>query len=548
MPGPNFNPQLADAPNWLVKKLRSKKAKKELRSNGDSMIHEGRRNDALTILAGSMRHRGMGEQAILAALLEENAEKCEEPLDVEEVEKIAHSICRYEPAKIRYARSDAGNAEFFSDFYSDKVRYDHESGRWMIWRFHWWEADTSDMVLQLAKASARKRFTLSSDIDNLVERQLEAKWTIFSESRAKIESMLKLARSESSIAVPRGTEWNADTMLVGVLNGVIDLRTGLLRSGKRSDLISKHISLNYNPRAKCPQWLIFISEMLNYNAKLIRFVWKALGYSLTGSTAEQVFFILEGSGANGKSKFIKVVCEIFGDYASIAPFSLLTQQRNSQTNDIAALVGKRIVFSSETRKDTVFDEARVKMLSGSDSVTARFLYHENSTYTPQLKLWLALNHLPQVKDISHAFWRRVVRIHLDARFEGASDDKQIEHKLLTEGEGILAYFVKGARLYQKDGLNPPNVVLMATQRYQAQSDPLCEFIADCCTLGPGQTVGAGHFFNEYESWATKNGVVDTLSSVVFGNKMSARYMRKRSRPGLFYYGIGLVKIIPVQGV
>jgi putative DNA primase/helicase len=63
-------------------------------------IPEHSRNSTLTSLAGTMRRRGFGERAIRAALLEENAERCEPPLGEAEVEAIARSVARYRPGTV----------------------------------------------------------------------------------------------------------------------------------------------------------------------------------------------------------------------------------------------------------------------------------------------------------------------------------------------------------------------------------------------------------------------------------------------------------------
>jgi len=61
-------------------------------------IAEGRRNDALTKLGGSMRRRGFTPKAIEAALIEENERRCDPPLSEKEVREIARSVGRYEPS------------------------------------------------------------------------------------------------------------------------------------------------------------------------------------------------------------------------------------------------------------------------------------------------------------------------------------------------------------------------------------------------------------------------------------------------------------------
>jgi len=94
-----------DAPVWLLDAIRatgkkddhSAKAAQSLSQVAGSEIAEGGRNATLASLAGSMRRRGMTPEAIEAALLAENAEKCVPPLDDDEVRTIARSIGRYEP-------------------------------------------------------------------------------------------------------------------------------------------------------------------------------------------------------------------------------------------------------------------------------------------------------------------------------------------------------------------------------------------------------------------------------------------------------------------
>lgn len=63
------------------------------------IIPEGERNSMLTSLAGSMRYRGMTAEAIESALLVENKERCQPPLDAEEVRAIAKSVAQYESAQ-----------------------------------------------------------------------------------------------------------------------------------------------------------------------------------------------------------------------------------------------------------------------------------------------------------------------------------------------------------------------------------------------------------------------------------------------------------------
>ena len=93
---------LADAPGALLAILRGQKqpAAPRLPTRIPDRIREGSRNDTLTSIAGTMRRKGLTEESIRAALLEENKKRCEPPLPDKEVEAIAHSVARYPSAPL----------------------------------------------------------------------------------------------------------------------------------------------------------------------------------------------------------------------------------------------------------------------------------------------------------------------------------------------------------------------------------------------------------------------------------------------------------------
>jgi hypothetical protein len=91
----------AIAPGWLVRELQAAHASGR-KPTGPAervaeLISEGGRNDTLASLAGSMRRRGMSEDAIFAGLQVENDSRCSPPLPEEEVRRIARSVAGYSP-------------------------------------------------------------------------------------------------------------------------------------------------------------------------------------------------------------------------------------------------------------------------------------------------------------------------------------------------------------------------------------------------------------------------------------------------------------------
>ena len=438
--------------------------------------------------------------------------------------------------------TDAGNAELFAALYGHILRFDHARNRWLIWEEHRWAPDSDGEVRRLAKKAARVRYRTALDIEDLDLRGKTASSAVRSESRQRLDACLALARSEHPIA-DSGMTWDPDPYLLGVANGVVDLRTGMIRSGHPDDRLTMQVPVQYHVKAECPRWQQFLHQVFQRDGELIGFVQRALGYSLTGSVREQVLFLCYGTGSNGKSVFLDMLRNVLGDYAMNIPFTVLElQQRPSLTNDLASMAGRRLVTSSETNESTRLNEARIKALTGGDPITARFLYSESFTYEPVAKFWLAVNHLPRVRDDSYGFWRRVRVLPFNEQFTGDDADKGLPFKLLEELPGILNWGVQGALNWRLVGLAPPSAVMTATQAYRKDNDELDGFVADCCVVADGVRAEPGPLFSEYQRWSKEQGILERhrLGSRSFGTRIRERFGDSVSSNGKRYFlGIGL---------
>jgi putative DNA primase/helicase len=416
------------------------------------------------------------------------------------------------------------------------VRYDHRRGAWLLWDAHRWVLDTDGAVVRLALTFARDWQRTLIEIQDREQREAQFKAAIRLERRDALHSMLALARNLHPIT-DAGERWDADPWLMGVVNGVVDLRTGRLRPGRRDDRITMSTAVPFEPDQPCPRWERFVAEIFAADAAQIDYVQQAAGYSVTGDTSEQCLFLQDGTGANGKGTFSNTLAETLGAYAYTMPFSTIElNQRSAIPNDVAALVSRRFVTASETNDGTRLNESRVKALTGCDPITARFLHGEFFTFRPVAKFWLAVNHRPIVRDDSFGFWRRMRVIPFAQRFEV---DRTLAPALHEERSGILAWAIRGALAWQTHGLRPPASVLTATQGYQTDSDPLGAFLAEACEVEPASQVGAQALYDHYREWAVRHGLSDKerLGAVAFGRKASERFTRSHTMAGKVYLGV-----------
>jgi putative DNA primase/helicase len=434
------------------------------------------------------------------------------------------------PAKITaFQCTDAGNAELFAAMYKDDLRYDHNRRRWRIWSQHRWKEDNSGSVVQCAKRVARWRCEATKAIEDPDEWKRQFRWARASEMRARLDSMLKLAESEPQLS-DSGAEWDSNPWLLGVCNGVVDLCTGQFRNGQRTDKITLATGVPFDPAARCPRFEKFLIEIFAGGHDLASFVQRAAGYCLTGDTSEQVIFLCCGTGANGKSTLLDTLRFVFGDYTYNLPFSAFElKARSSIANEIAALQGKRFITAIETNESVQLNEARIKALTGSDPITARFLYREFVTFNPTGKFWLAFNHRPAVSDDSPGFWRRIRLIPFLQQFSEGKRESDLMRKLKAEAAGILNWAIQGALMWQAKGLKAPQVVLEQSEKYREESDSIGEFFEDRCIVSPPSQMTVEALWSAYREWAASN-EERPLNRRTFVDRMSSRGF-KRGRHG-----------------
>jgi putative DNA primase/helicase len=400
----------------------------------------------------------------------------------------------------KFALTDTGNAELFAAQHGGDVRYVYLWGKWLIWNGRCWGEDTTGEVMRRAKRTARSIYDQATQCDDPDRRQDLAKFAAKCESAQKLNAMLSLAKSEQPI--PATIEsLDAQPWLLNVENGTIDLRTGTLREHRREDYLTK----------LCPTplefgepklWLQFLNQILS--PELVDFVQRLTGASLVGEVRDEIFPILYGTGANGKTVLLNTWSGMLGgDYACTAPPALLkTSKQKQHPTEIATFYGKRLVTVSETDDNCRLSEALVKQLTGGDLLTARRMNEDFWSFAPSHTLVLASNYKPTISGTDHGIWRRIRLVPFIVTIAESAQDRELTAKLRSEYAAILAWAVKGCLEWQKRGLSAPNSISEATSEYKIDSDPFGRFTAEC--LIAGGSVTRKEVYEVYQRWCVEN--------------------------------------------
>jgi putative DNA primase/helicase len=489
-----------------------------------------------------MWRRGMSEDAIAAALLFVNAQQCDPPLPEDEVWRIVKNITRYAPGdllphgafpqwhdatvqQVAYL-TDLGNARRLVTRHGPDLRFCPPWKQWLVWTGTRWGRDGDGEVMRRAKHTVEQIPEEAAALQGNSElvRQLLQHAT-GSQSAPRLSAMITLATSEPGIPVVPGV-LDADPWLLNVANGTLELRTGQLRAHCREDLLTKVAPVAYDPEALCPRWVAFLEDILQGNSALIAFLQRAVGYALTGDTSEQVLFLLYGTGSNGKSTLLETLRALLGAYAQHTPFTtFLTGRSDTVRNDLARLHGARFVSAVEVERGQRLDETVIKQVTGGDPITARFLYEEYFEFTPQFKLFLAANHKPVIWGTEYAIWRRIRLIPFTVKIPESQKDRQLSTKLRAELPGILTWAVQGCLAWQREGLQAPEEVEVATEEYREEMDIVGRFLDDCCREDPTAKISTQQLYQAYTTWCDRSGE-PRLGMNTFSAKLSERGFQK----------------------
>jgi putative DNA primase/helicase len=363
--------------------------------------------------------------------------------------------------------------------------------------------------------------------------------------------MIDLAKSEPGMSI-RPDELDSNLWLLNCANGTIDLQTGKLSPHNRRDLITKLAPVVYEPGARHPLWDAHIEHVTRGDPEFAGYLQRAAGYCLTGKKiSEEVVLLFSGGTATGKTTHLEAMRSAMGDYAATADFEtfLRTGDGRGPRNDIARLVGARLVCASEVPPGRMFDEVTLKQLSGGDTISARFLYGEFFEYKPQFTICLAANHRPSVRDDDSAIWRRLKLVPFVNELAEDDRDPAVKARLTDPsdaGPAVLAWMVKGAIKWQQEGLQEPEIVREATQAYRSENEVFSEFISDHCVEGNEQWVASVQLHTRYRDWSHVHGYTHPYGPKQFGIQLRGRGHAPQKRGGVRgWKGIGLVPPKPL---
>lgn len=408
-------------------------------------------------------------------------------------------------------------------------RYCEQIRRWYHWSGRVWESDQTSLIRERVTAFAAKRRDCLAQSDARLARKIG--------SNASVAAILSLVRHHLEYAANTDV-WDPNDTELNCPDGIYDLRTLDRRPhdpGKYHTKITSCAPADGVPTDSI--WYNFISDIC-WDGELARYLKQAAGYSITGLVREECFFFLHGPGANGKSKLLGAIAGALGTYHQHAGIETFTEQSFAQhPTDLASLWGARFVTAVETEDGRRWAEARIKSITGGDPISARFMRQDFFTFTPKLKLWIAGNHRPTLRNVDEAMRRRVHLIPFERVIPAEERDLQLAEKLRKEEPIILRWLLEGARDWFAQRLSAPAIVRDATDQYLQDEDTVGRWIEERCNIGEACRASFTDLWFSWKEWAERGGERPGSKKRLGKTLQDKGFSQDRTGSGRYYKGL-----------
>jgi P4 family phage/plasmid primase-like protien len=429
-------------------------------------------------------------------------------------------------------------ADRFAAAREDSVRYVAERNKWYLWADDYWKPDAKKLIDRLVVEFARGAMHWR---DCPYERAAKEKFLL----RRFAGNVRDLVQHDRRIAI-EADAFDRDPFLLGVPGGVVDLHIGKVIEAEREQLISRQCAVS--PVAgPHPLFDSVLARADGGDATMRHYLWKWLGYFLTGDCREEQFIFLRGDEGSGKGTLVRTIATIMGTYAWATSMDTLTESLQSRhPTSIAALNGPRLIYASETNIGRSWNEALINQLTGRDKVNARHMRQDEFEYDMRGKLLVYGNYRPHLKGGGMGMKRRIKMVEYIGKLSAEEVDTGLKDKLIAEYPAILASMIQGCIAWQREGLGEPEAISNNVASYLDAEDSFGGWLEERIIREQNNRESMRDLYADFKGWAQR--VNEYLPAAKrFSQLLEARgFNRYKSGSERGFVGLRLTHPAPVS--
>lgn len=325
-------------------------------------------------------------------------------------------------------------------------------------------------------------------------------------NRVKAITTLLKTRALRDIQFNQQPVWN-------FVNGTLELDTGTFREHNPADYCSIQARYPYNPDASYSAWSQFIDDVTAGDPKAAEILQFIPAYALMPHCKYERAFVLSGSGGNGKSKYLEIIRQLFGEenVSHVTPRGLLDKfQRIALKHSIINIAG-------EIKSDVRDAEEYIKMIASGEPISACYKSQDFVDFTSRTKLVFATNGQISSGDTSEGMARRLTLVDFKIQFVDYPDPADPYQKLkniniidqLTEelnSGGVFNWAYEGYKLLSAVGyFTETNDQAQLIQNFKRASNPVLLFFENEIQEAKPYEIDYKQLYSDYVVWCASNG-------------------------------------------
>lgn len=259
-----------------------------------------------------------------------------------------------------------------------------------------------------------------------------------------------------------------------------------------------------------------IYQIAGFDAEVIDLLFEAIGNCFYLLNSYRGAVMLYGNGSNGKSTLLNIIIQLLGR----ENVSSLSLQDTSERFRLARIYGKVANIGDDISGAYFPDSSTFKKLVTGESVVAENKGKDPFEFKSFAKMFFALNELPAVSDKSKGFFGRLLLIPLTVDFSKQTGmNAELKDCKWTEDEmqWLLAQAIEGLNRLRKNGdFTRPQIVIDALREYQAENDPVQEFLQEYGDVNGRPIVEA---YSDFTEWCRRAGHKGQLTRTRFAREV-----------------------------
>lgn len=433
----------------------------------------------------------------------------------------------------RYTRLP-GNDSAMADLVRPRIpaKYVADLKQWKAWTGTHWDTDPSGAyVRNLIELSLTTDFKINEED----EQQLKIQSTYLGAVKlGHVESRLRDKTATFSTAFDRNDD------LLNFQNGTLNVKTRQLQDHEMVHNLTHMLPFEYSPHKRRGLWATWLEETLPdpRDRQAIQLI---MGYgAFTKGNPERIIVWLVGGTSTGKSTFVETIGNVLGSrLAGAFDMRIFKNGRTgAATPDLAAVMRKRIIWASETSKDSKLHADMIKRLVGNDTTSFRANYGDTEAAKPDFLPFIATNQIPTIEGADSALRRRWVALEFNNKVSEAKARADLSERLATCGPEIIGWLLQGYQWY----LTKPGALSRVVEHLRPHSDRsfaessiYTQFLTAHTRVAPGVQVPNAEIADKFRLFAIENEVHPSM--VEFGRQMEGlgwvgyRNMKERGRAG-----------------